>query len=82
MQVVMKKSLTLNKKTISVLNNEQLAKITGGVADECTNTGFDEFGDSDEGEDGFLSIGHECSCNNTCGRLTRRGECFCCCPSV
>ena len=74
MKLNLENKLSLNKKTISNLSDEQLSKIYGGVGeDELSEPG-------DEGETGFLSIGYECSCNNTCGRLTRRNECFCCCP--
>jgi hypothetical protein len=74
MKLNFESKLSLNKRTLSSLSDDQLSKIKGG-------DGFESpIDDIEDGESGFLSIGHECSCNNTCARLTRRNECFCCCP--
>jgi hypothetical protein len=69
--------LSFEKMTISSLSNEELSRITGGVEDDsCGDDGAVlDLG----GEDGFLSIGYECSCNKTCKR--KRSD-TCCCPPV
>jgi natural product precursor len=63
------KKLSLKKVQLIELNAQQMKSIKGGT-DETIDPGDDETG--------FLSIGHACSAENSCRRVSSVETCYCC----
>lgn len=64
------KKLQLNKSKVASLNNNQMHAITGG--------GDDVLVDGGDARIQILSIGHQCSLDHSCARLSNAGKCTCC----